>query len=221
MNKILEVKKLVKTYPENDSVLEVLKGIDFCVEEGQTVAVVGESGSGKSTFLHLLGLLDNPDSGEILFYGEKVKNLSEFRNEHIGFVFQFHYLLNDFTAAENVAMPMFIKTKNWGKSIAEAEKILNKMDILKRKNHYPNQLSGGEQQRVAIARAMINNPAIIFADEPTGNLDEKHSDEIMKLLLDLNKETGQTLIVVTHNNNIAGLMDKKYEMKLGRLVEIS
>ncbi len=220
--KIIEARNIVKTYPENGSVLEVLNGVDFSIEKGQTVAVIGESGSGKSTFMHLLGFLDKPDSGEILFYGDKVKEkkLAEFRNKHIGFVFQFHYLLNDFTAVENVAMPMFIKTKDWKNSLSKAENILDKMDILKRKNHYPNQLSGGEQQRVAIARAMINNPDIILADEPTGNLDEKHSDEIMKLFLDLNQESAQTLIIVTHNHNIADLMNKKYEMKSGKLVEI-
>jgi ABC-type lipoprotein export system ATPase subunit len=221
-NIILEVKNLIKSYPENDTVLEVLKSVDFSIEKGKTVAIVGESGSGKSTFMHLLGFLDKPDSGEILFYGNKVeeKKMAEFRNQHLGFVFQFHYLLNDFTAAENVAMPMFIKTKNWKKSLSEAESILQKLDILKRKNHYPNQLSGGEQQRVAIGRAMINEPDIILADEPTGNLDEKHGNEIMKLLLRLNKINNQTIIIVTHNQNIANLMNKKYEMKSGKLREI-
>jgi len=218
---LLKAINLKKSYFEVIGKLEVLKGLNLEVNSGEMIAITGESGSGKSTLLHLLGMLDKPDEGEIFYSGKKIsvhdKNVNEFRNKRIGFVFQFHYLLEDFSAEENVAMPMFLATKNFKKSIKEAQKLLEKLNMFERKEHYPNQLSGGEQQRVAVARALINNPEIIFADEPTGNLDAKHSNELMELLIKFNKINGQTFVIVTHNQDIAKVVDKHFVLENGVL----
>ena len=185
------------------------------------IAIIGESGSGKSILLHLLVMLYSAYEVEIFYPGKKIsvinKSLNEFRNKKVGFVFQFHYLLEDFTAEENVAMPMFIASRNYKKSIKKAKTLLKVLDILDRGTHYPNQLSGGEQQRVAVARALINDPEIIFADEPTGNLDEHHSDELINLMIELNRKNGQTFVIVTHNLEIAKRMHKIYTLKNGVL----
>lgn len=219
--KILEVKNLKKSYKENHSLLEVLKGINLTVESGEKLAITGASGSGKSTLLHLLGMLDEPDSGEIIYSGKKIsvtdKAINIFRNRQIGFVFQFHHLLEDFTAEENVAMPMFISTQDYGKSLKKARYLLKELDLIQRGKHFPNQLSGGEQQRVAVARALINEPEIILADEPTGNLDKKHSEELLNLMINLNKEKNQTMLIISHNRNIAQRMGKHYILKNGIL----
>ena len=218
---LLKAVNLKKSYFEVIEELEVLKGLSLEVNAGEMVAITGESGSGKSTLLHLLGMLDKPDEGEIFYSGKKIcvhdKNVNEFRNKKIGFVFQFHYLLEDFSAEENVAMPMFLATKNFKKSVKEAQKLLKKMNMFERKEHYPNQLSGGEQQRVAVARALINNPEIVFADEPTGNLDAKHSNELMELLIKFNKTNGQTFVIVTHELDIAKVVDKHFILENGVL----
>ena len=218
---LLKAINLKKSYFEVSEELEVLKGLNLEVNSGEMVAITGESGSGKSTLLHLLGMLDKPDEGEIFYSQKKIcvhdKNVNEFRNKRIGFVFQFHYLLEDFSAEENVAMPMFLATKNFKKSVKEAQKLLEKLNMFERKEHYPNQLSGGEQQRVAVARALINNPEIIFADEPTGNLDAKHSNELMELLIKFNKINGQTFVIVTHNQDIAKVVDKHFVLENGVL----
>ncbi|MDN5354418.1 MAG: lipoprotein-releasing system ATP-binding protein [Candidatus Cloacimonadota bacterium] len=221
---ILRAENLRKTYPETEGRLEVFRNLDFSVEKGQIAVITGQSGSGKSTLLHLLGLLDSADEGRI-FYNEqevnlKQKNIHEFRNRTIGFVFQFHYLLEDFTAEENIAMPMFLQNKDLGKSLQQARELLKKLDIYNRRQHYPNQLSGGEQQRVAVARALINSPQIIFADEPTGNLDEEHSKEIIELISSLNKIKHQTFVIVTHNQEIAQKMHVHYNLKNGNLTKI-
>ncbi|MCD4817086.1 MAG: ABC transporter ATP-binding protein [Candidatus Cloacimonetes bacterium] len=219
---MLEVKNLKKSFKESTGRLEVLKGINLIISKGDTIAITGESGSGKSTLLHLLGLLDKPDSGEISYLekiiNSKQKYIHKFRNEKIGFVFQFHYLLNDFTAEENIALPMFLKTSNLKLSKKKAGELMNLLDILPRKDHYPNQLSGGEQQRVAVARAMINDPEIIFADEPTGNLDEFHSDELINIFQRLNLEKNQTFMIITHNNKIADQMKIKLKLENGILL---
>lgn len=218
---LLKAVNLKKSYLEVIGELEVLKGLNLEVNSGEMVAITGESGSGKSTLLHLLGMLDKPDEGDIYYSGKKInvqdRNVNEFRNKKIGFVFQFHYLLEDFSAEENVAMPMFLATKNLKKSIKEAQNLLKTLDMFERKNHYPNQLSGGEQQRVAVARALINKPEIIFADEPTGNLDAKHSSELMELLIRFNKIDGQTFVIVTHNQDIAKVVDKHFVLENGVL----
>ncbi|MDD3050642.1 MAG: ABC transporter ATP-binding protein [Candidatus Cloacimonetes bacterium] len=217
---LLEAKNIYKTFSEGEELIDVLKGTDFQLSQSETVAITGESGCGKSTLLHILGLLDKPDKGVIEYYGKEIKkqsDLADFRNSSIGFVFQFHFLLEDFNAEDNVAMPMFIKTRDYGKSLSAARKMMELTGIIHRKKHYPSTLSGGEQQRVAIARAMINNPAVIFADEPTGNLDPQHSKGIIDLMLNLNKSTGQSFVIVTHNPDIAGVMQTHYKLSEGKL----
>ncbi|MBC8415064.1 MAG: ABC transporter ATP-binding protein [Candidatus Cloacimonetes bacterium] len=218
---LLKVENLSKSYQEATGRLEVLRNVNLEVETGDMIAITGESGSGKSTLLHLMGMLDKPDNGAIYYSNKKIemkdRKISEFRNKTVGFVFQFHYLLEDFTAEENVAMPMFLASRNFKKSLGKAQKLLKALDIYERRDHYPNQLSGGEQQRVAVARALINSPEIIFADEPTGNLDAKHSEELIDLLVELNKIKNHTFIVVTHNLEIARKMGKIYILENGVL----
>lgn len=212
---------LCKSFNETGEKLEILKGLDLQIESGELLAITGESGSGKSTLLHLLGLLDDPDKGRLYFNGSEISSKTQaadkFRNQHLGFVFQFHYLLPDFTAVENVALPNFYMTGNLKKAKQKAGELLKQLNIYPRKDHYPDQLSGGEQQRVAIARALINEPDIVYMDEPTGNLDKKHSDELISLLLDLNKEHGQTMAIVTHDLEFAGLLQKNYHLENGIL----
>ncbi len=219
---VFKAEHISKTYKEIGEELHILKDINLTVEKGDTIAITGESGSGKSTLLHILGTLDKPDSGQIYFNGKIItaedKHINDFRNRNLGFVFQFHYLLEDFTAEENVALPMFIMTKNFKKSISKAGDLLKKMDIYERRKHYPAQMSGGEQQRVAVARALINNPQLILADEPTGNLDAAHSNDLIDFILKLNKETNQTFVIVTHNMEIAKKMKKHYKLENGVLV---
>jgi len=221
--RLLRVEHLRKSYREASGELLVLQDVNLEVNSGEMVAITGESGSGKSTLLHLLGMLDSPDAGEIFYSGKPVritdKKINSFRNRTVGFVFQFHYLLEDFTAEENAAMPMFLKTKNLKKSISAARELFKILDIYDRRLHFPNQLSGGEQQRVAVARALINEPEIVLADEPTGNLDAKHSDELVELLIKLNKTKEQTFIIVTHNLQIAAKMDRHLLLENGVLKE--
>jgi lipoprotein-releasing system ATP-binding protein len=221
---LLEAKDIIKSYAEVSEKLLVLNGTSLQVDEGDLIAITGESGSGKSTLMHLLGLLDTPDSGEIFFKGNKIdskaKDVTEFRNKEFGFIFQFHYLLEDFTALENVAVPYFIQTGKKKESQDLALGLLKKLRLDHRKDHYPNKLSGGEQQRTAIARALINNPAIVFADEPTGNLDPVHSQELMDLIIDLNARQNQAFVIVTHDPQIANQCKSHFEMKNGKLEKI-
>ncbi|MBN2461109.1 MAG: ABC transporter ATP-binding protein [Candidatus Cloacimonetes bacterium] len=209
---LLEARNIKKSYAEARGKLEILKGLHLQINQGETVVITGESGTGKSTLLHLLGMLDQCDSGTILFNGRPIslkdRNISRFRNKSIGFVFQFHYLLEDFTAEENIAMPMFIATAELNKSLQAARDLLQQLDLYERRSHFPSQLSGGEQQRVAVARALINDPEIVLADEPTGNLDINHSKELIDLIIALNKSKGQTFLIVTHNLDIAARMKR-------------
>jgi len=200
--------------------LKVLKGVNLNIEKGDFVSIVGSSGAGKTTLLQLLGTLENPTEGSIVINGTHITKLSDqelssFRNKNIGFIFQFHNLLVEFTALENVCLPAFIKGDNRKEVEERALELLKLLNIENRKDHKPNELSGGEQQRVAVARALINNPAIILADEPSGNLDSKNAEELHNLLLKLNKEMGQTIVVVTHNNELANITHKKMEIKDG------
>ena len=204
--------------------LEVLKGIDLHVQKGEIVSIVGVSGAGKSTLLHILGTLDNPDTGKILLSGKEITTLSNkrmagFRNRHIGFVFQFHNLLPEFTALENVCIPGFMAGIKEEEVYRKGEDLLEKLGLGPRKDHKPSELSGGEQQRTAVARALINNPDIIFADEPSGNLDSKNAKELHNLLLKLREDFGQTFVIVTHNPKLAKLADRILEIKDGIIVK--
>ncbi|MCW3073581.1 MAG: lipoprotein transporter ATP-binding protein [Flaviaesturariibacter sp.] len=203
--------------------IEVLKGVDFSMEKGEIVSIVGSSGAGKSTLLHILGTLDKPDSGEVSLNGQQVTGLSgsalsAFRNKHIGFVFQFHHLLPEFSALENVCIPGWIA--NTKKSVVKgrAEELLKLLGLGQRLEHKPSTMSGGEQQRVAVARALINNPDIVFADEPTGNLDSANAKELHQLFFDLRKQFNQTFLIVTHNEELAHLSDRIVNMKDGKVV---
>lgn len=200
--------------------LHVLKGIDLYVPKGEIVSIVGKSGAGKSTLLHILGTLDECDKGQLLIDDVDVsklsqKDLAKFRNQKIGFIFQFHHLLNEFSAAENVAIPAFISGAPKEKSIRRAKELLDYLGLADRVYHKPNQLSGGEQQRVAVARALMNEPAVVYADEPTGNLDKATSEELHQLLLKLRKELDQTFVIVTHNEELAALSDRTITMEDG------
>ena len=213
---IFKLEKITKFYKDKTYLINVLEDCDFDIKLGDMIAITGKSGSGKSTLLHIMGLLDSPNSGNIYFQGNEIsvndRHIEAFRNRHIGFVFQFHYLLADFTAIENIALPMVIAGKSWTKAKDKAKELLKELDMIDRINHFPNQLSGGEQQRVSIARALVNQPEIIIADEPTGNLDKTHSDEIIQIFNRLNKEKEQTIIIATHDLEIANSMKEHYHL---------
>lgn len=200
--------------------LTILKGIDLEVDSGEIVSIVGSSGAGKTTLLQILGTLDRPDYGNVTFNGINPftlssKKLSAFRNQNIGFIFQFHQLLPEFTAIENVCIPAMIKGTNSTDSKTEAKRLLEKLGLAQRIHHKPNELSGGEQQRVAVARALINNPGIVYADEPSGNLDTATSTELHKLFFDLRDEFRHTFVIVTHNEKLATMADRKIVMRDG------
>jgi lipoprotein-releasing system ATP-binding protein len=202
--------------------LQILKGVDLTVKQGEVVCIVGPSGAGKSTLLHIIGTLDKADSGSVQIGNQTIDNLSDkalsaFRNEHLGFIFQFHHLLPEFTALENVCLPGFIANKPEKQLRARAKELLNFLGLREREEHKPNQLSGGEQQRVAVARALINQPALVLADEPSGNLDTKNAAELHDLFFQLRAEFGQTFIIVTHNNEFANKADRTLTMKDGMM----
>ena len=221
---ILQAQYITKSYYEGteETRLIVLDDLDFSMKQGSIVSITGLSGSGKSTLLHILGTLDKPDSGNIIFKERDIRSFNEsdlahFRNMNVGFVFQFHHLLPEFTTIENVAMPKMISGKSYKDSIRASEELLKSLDLVERRYHYPHQLSGGEQQRVAVARALINNPDIILADEPTGNLDSIHSKELTDLLWSLNERFDTTLLLVTHNEELAKRADEVYNLIDGKL----
>ena len=204
--------------------LKVLKGVDFEAREGEVLSIMGASGAGKSTLLQILGTLSTPDSGSLVIDGNDVlamdsRTLSAFRNRKLGFVFQFHHLLPEFNSLENVMIPAFIAGKSHSQAKAEALELLSMMGLSDRISHKPSELSGGEQQRVAIARALINKPAVLFADEPSGNLDTRTKDEIHKLFFDLRERTGQTIIIVTHDPELASMCDRWLYMRDGQFVD--
>ena len=206
--------------------IEVLKDLNFDLQAGETAAIVGASGIGKSTLLHLLGTLDRPDSGELLFKGEDVFSyddirIAQFRNESVGFVFQFHHLLPEFTALENAMMPLLIQGRERRNAVTVAEEILIRVGLADRLHYRVGKLSGGEQQRVALARALILKPAVLLADEPTGNLDKINSEQVHTLLLELNQELSMTLVVVTHNMELASYMSRSVTIADGKLVDVS
>jgi lipoprotein-releasing system ATP-binding protein len=200
--------------------LEVLKGVDLQVAKGEIVSIVGASGAGKTTLLQILGTLEKADSGSLSINGEEVtklgsKALSAFRNRHIGFVFQFHHLLPEFTALENAMMPGLIAGKSMADCEPRARQLLERLNISARATHKPGQMSGGEQQRVAVARALFNSPSVVLADEPSGNLDSAHAKELHQLFFDLRTELGQTFVIVTHNEELAEMADRRLVMKDG------
>lgn len=203
--------------------LQVLKGVNIQVQKGEIVSIVGPSGSGKSTLLHILGTLDSPDSGSIVIDNKPLQFMSArllaaFRNQNIGFVFQFHHLLPEFTALENVCIPAWIAKKNKKETTERAIQLLDLLGLSARKENKPGQLSGGEQQRVAVARALINNPKIVFADEPTGNLDSANAKDLHQLFFDLREQFSQTFLIVTHNEELAAKSDRTLHMKDGKMV---
>ena len=217
---MIEIKKIHKSYGS----LEVLKGIDATIEQGEIVAIVGASGAGKTTLLQIVGTLDKPDCGEIRYDGKRVDNLPDremarFRNGHIGFVFQFHQLLPEFSALENVMIPALIGGRNSSEAEREAKRILDFLSLGDRLAHKPAQLSGGEKQRVAVSRALINRPSVILADEPSGSLDSKNKIELHKLFFDLRDEFKQTFVIVTHDETLAQMTDRILFMKDGSIVE--
>lgn len=216
---MLKATNISKSYDQ----LQVLKDVSLEIDTNEVVAIVGASGAGKTTLLQILSTLDRPNSGQIAFQGEEIlkygeRKLAKFRNREIGFVFQFHHLLPEFTALENACIPAFILGKGKKESEKRAIELLTMLGLQDRLSHKPSQLSGGENQRVAVARALMNQPAIIFADEPTGNLDSKNKEEIHQLFFDLRDKLGQTFVIVTHDNAFADQCDRKFVMKDGRIL---
>jgi len=208
MNYILETHRIEKHYPSGPETLKVLKGVDLKIQAGEILVIMGPSGVGKSTLLHIMGTLDKPTFGEVIIDNQQISGLKEqeisrFRNRNIGFVFQFHYLLPEFNARENLLIPRMIKDDDWKKDTSRADELLIEVGLEKRLHHRPSQLSGGELQRVAVARALMNNPKLILADEPTGNLDTQNSHALFDLILKLNEKYQQTFVIVTHNEMFA------------------
>ena len=223
----ISLKKVSKTFTTGDETVNILNEADLEIKKGDTFAVTGESGTGKSTLLHIMGTLLKPDSGEVGYFGDSNvysfsdANLARFRNKNIGFVFQFHYLLNDFSCLENVAMPLFIKKDPKEKALKMARDYLCEMGLESRLNFKPYMLSGGEQQRAAIARALVCSPEVILMDEPTGNLDPRHAERLHNIIIDLNKKYGKTLVVVTHDKEFSNMMDHKIKITGGTIEHIN
>ena len=223
MSSVLACSQLVKTFDEGDVALNILSNIDFTVNAGERIAITGASGSGKSTLLHLLGGLDEPTSGDISIAGQSLASLSpvrlgRLRNRTLGFVYQFHHLLPEFTATENVAMPLLVRGVRPVQAREQAESLLARVGLSARLTHKPGEMSGGERQRAAVARALVTQPACVLADEPTGNLDRQNAEQVYALMLELNQELGTSLLVATHDSLIAERMDRVVRLEDGRLI---
>jgi lipoprotein-releasing system ATP-binding protein len=219
---ILDAQNITKSYGP----LQVLNGVSLQVQKGEVISIVGASGAGKSTLLHIIGTLDRPDGGSVMLDGENIfakkdKSLAAFRNAKLGFIFQFHHLLPEFTAMENVCIPAYIAGRKTSEAEKRAKELLSLLKLEHRIDHKPSELSGGEQQRVAVARALMNNPAIVMADEPSGNLDSDNAKDLHKLFFDLRDRLGQTFIIVTHNDELAEMADRKIVMKDGKINTVS
>lgn len=222
MSKALHCKQLFKSYKQGNIETKVLDGLDLTVDKGELLAIVGSSGCGKSTFLHLAGALDIPTSGEVFINDVNILTLSDkqravFRNQHIGFIYQFHHLMMEFTALENVAMPLLIRGDKPKQAITEATEVLAQVGLAHRSHHRPSELSGGERQRTAIARALVTKPSLILADEPTGNLDSDTAEQIYQLLRSLNQSVQTSFVIVTHDLNLAMRMDRQLKLNHGKL----
>jgi lipoprotein-releasing system ATP-binding protein len=226
-NAAVSLKKIVKIFKAGNETVNILNKADFEIKKGDTVAITGESGTGKSTLLHIMGTLLKPDSGSIEYFGQSDvyslsdANLARFRNKNIGFVFQFHYLLNEFSCLENAAMPLLIKKENKNTAFKIAKDYLCEMGLESRLNFKPYMLSGGEQQRAAIARALVCSPEVILMDEPTGNLDPRHAEKLHEIIIGLNKRYGKTLAVVTHDANFSAMMSRKIKISNGLIEEVN
>jgi len=223
MEAIIGVKNISKIYFKDKKCIEALKGINLTIEKGDFLTILGPSGAGKSTLLHILGALDKPTEGEVIFENNRLGDIDEdiislLRNRRIGFIFQFHHLLPEFTALENVMMPGFIGRNNREEVLENATKILKDVGLEDRLNHYPGELSGGEEQRVAVARALINKPSVLFADEPTGDVDSENGEKILGILSKYNKEIGLTVVVVTHNKEIAKMGTREVNIEDGKII---
>jgi lipoprotein-releasing system ATP-binding protein len=224
MSEVINCRGLGKTFTEGDSPLTILQDIDFTINRGERIAVMGASGSGKSTLLHLLGGLDEPTTGEVSIAGKLLQTLSpqqlgKLRNKSLGFVYQFHHLLPEFTALENVAMPLLIRGNTPAVARDSAAELLDRVGLAARLSHKPGELSGGERQRASVARALVTNPACVLADEPTGNLDRQNAEQVYELMLQLNREFGTSFLVATHDPLIAGRMDRVVQLADGRLID--
>ena len=218
---MIDIRNITKSFGS----LQVLKGIDLHIDKGEVVSIVGPSGAGKTTLLQIIGTLDRPDSGTVRVDGIDVTNLSskklsDFRNQHLGFVFQFHQLLPEFTAVENIMIPAYIAGVSHKQARQRAEELLDFMKLRDRATHKPNELSGGEKQRVAVARALINNPAVILADEPSGSLDTKNKEELHQLFFDLRDQFGQTFVIVTHDEALASITDRTIHLRDGQIEDL-
>ncbi|NOI57593.1 lipoprotein-releasing ABC transporter ATP-binding protein LolD [Vibrio coralliilyticus] len=225
MSNLLQCHNICKTYREGSLDTQVLKGVSFDLKKGELVSIIGSSGSGKSTLLHILGALDDTTQGEVTFLGQNLSKLSsnkqaKLRNQHLGFVYQFHHLMADFSALENVAMPLLIGGTKTAKAKEAAKVLLDKVGLSHRIDHRPSELSGGERQRVAIARALVNSPDLVLADEPTGNLDHKTALAIYDLMRELNEQSGTAFLVVTHDGELASKMDRQLHMQDGLLLNV-
>ncbi|MCU6746240.1 MULTISPECIES: ABC transporter ATP-binding protein [Lachnospiraceae] len=225
MRKIIEVKNLYKLYRVGDSAVRALDGVDFAIYEGEFCAIVGTSGSGKSTLLNMLAGLEKPTKGEIIIDGQHIEGLKEdalvkFRRENVGFIFQSFHLIGTMNALENVALPLNFRGEARDSRLKKADKMLDLMKLTKHKKHMPNQMSGGQQQRVGVARALVTDPKIVFADEPTGNLDSHTSEDVMRLMRKIVEEQKRTLVMVTHDNHLAQYADRVFHIIDGKIVKI-
>ncbi|WP_428773681.1 lipoprotein-releasing ABC transporter ATP-binding protein LolD [Vibrio sp.] len=225
MNNLLQCDHVCKTYHDGAVDTQVLQGVSFTMQPGELISIIGTSGSGKSTLLHILGALDDATDGQVTFMGENLARLNsnrqaKLRNKHLGFVYQFHHLLADFSALENVAMPLLIGGVSASQAKQQAGQLLTKVGLAHRLEHRPAELSGGERQRVAIARALVNNPALVLADEPTGNLDHATALAIYDLMRELNQQSGTAFLVVTHDGELAAKMDRQLHMQDGLLISV-
>lgn len=222
---VIEARGIGKTYAEGSLKVEVLRAISLTVARGESVGIIGASGAGKSTLLHILGGLDLPSAGEVWVQGQRMSDLSDaargrLRNQALGFVYQFHHLLPEFTAAENVAMPLLIAGASPAQALARARELLDRVGLAARAEHKPGELSGGERQRAAVARALVTRPACVFGDEPTGNLDERTAAQVYELMLELKREVGTSLVIVTHDRRLAARMDRVLELRTGGIAEV-